>query len=389
LALVLVAGGGIGGALYYLQSRMDVGQVDDLLGTNRPKVPTSTVAPSDPKDPYSGRALNILVMGTDSREGANTGISADDDEVLMRSDTTFIAHVSADRTRVELVSIPRDTLIYIPDCQDAEGYVVYGAGWYQKFNAAFAFGADAGDISTGAACTIRAVEEMSGVYIDAYVVIDFAGFVKVVDAIGGLDVTMRCDLYSEKAGGLDLPEGVAHLDGYTAVQLARARTGDGVGDGSDLNRIKRQQALVKALFAKIVAMDYVSDFPKLYGLASAVLGSLSTNLADGNLLKMVGFGLSMKNFNPDTIYSITIPVGSAPDGGSVLLLDWLADPIWDALRNDTPLPRDDDDDDADVGDDSWYGDQNGGGTVAGASTNLPDAGPPPPPYIQSESDCWW
>ncbi|MDR0782305.1 MAG: hypothetical protein LBE83_00880 [Propionibacteriaceae bacterium] len=68
LALVLVAGGGIGGALYYLQSRMDVGQVDDLLGTNRPKVPTSTVAPSDPKDPYSGRAINILVMGTDSLE---------------------------------------------------------------------------------------------------------------------------------------------------------------------------------------------------------------------------------------------------------------------------------------------------------------------------------
>jgi len=119
--------------------------------------------------------MNILVMGTDSRAGANGDLTGDDPGGS-RSDTTFIAHVSADRDRITFVSIPRDIFITIPDCLDGDGNVIPEAGWMNMgFNAAYAYGVySGGSLATGAACAIKAVEEMSNVRIDAYMVIDFS-----------------------------------------------------------------------------------------------------------------------------------------------------------------------------------------------------------------------
>jgi len=338
--IVLMISGGVAYAWFDLNGRLDNQDVDPMLGTSRPSTFTPTTEPSVkyPGDPFAGSPVNILVMGTDSREGSNAGISGDHPGG-MRSDTTFIAHVSADRTRVDVVSIPRDTLITIPQCTDENGKVIAAAGWSnQGFNAAFAWGYDyGGSVATGAACSIRAVEEMSNVHIDAYVVVDFMGFVDVVDAIGGLDVTLLCPIYSREAGGISLPEGVNHIDGREAVDLARARTGKGLGDGSDLQRINRQHLLFNAVVDKVYAMNYVTNFPKVYGLVAAIIGSLTTDIGS-NLADIAGFGFSLKNLNTSNVTFVTIPIGGAPDGVHVVLKKNDAEPIWESLRTDQYLP---------------------------------------------------
>jgi len=341
IAIVLIVAGGVAYAWFDLNGRLNHQDVGSILGSDRPSTFTPTTAPSVkyPGDPYAGQAVNILVMGTDSREGANAGVSADDPGG-MRSDTTFIAHVSADRTRVNAVSIPRDMYITIPQCTDQNGKIIPEAGSRNEgFNAAFSYGSKAGggSFATGAACTIRAVEEMSNVRIDAYVVVDFMGFIDVVDSIGGLDVQLLCPIYAKAAGGLDLPAGEVHLDGSTAIQLARARLGTGLGGQSDLERVQRQHLLFNAIVDKVYAMNYVTDFPKLYSLVASVIGALTTDLGT-NIAEIAGFGFSLKNLNTSNIVFVTVPVSDAGDHSHVVLRTSAAEPIWEALRTDQYLP---------------------------------------------------
>jgi len=340
-AIVLIVAGGLTYAWFDLNGQLKHPDVEPIIGTNRPSAFTPTTAPSVkyPLDPFAGSPVNILVMGIDSREGANAGVSGDDPGGI-RPDTTFIAHVSADRTRVDSVSIPRDMYVTIPQCTDESGNLIEAAGWTkQNFNAAFGEAwAQAGQsIPAGVACAIRTVEEMSDVRIDAYVVVDFMGFVDVVNDIGGLDVTLLCPIYAPEAEGLDLPAGQIHIDGIQAVGLARARIGDGLGGGSDLERIERQHLLFNAVIDKVYAMNYVTDFPKLYSLVGSVISSITTDIGD-NLADIAGFAFSFKNFDTNNINFITVPVSDAGNHSNVVLLSSQAEPIWEALRTDSYLP---------------------------------------------------
>jgi LCP family protein required for cell wall assembly len=288
------------------------------------------------------------------------------------------------------VSIPRDTEIVIPDCVGADLELIPEAGWGGWFNAVFSYGEAAGGIDTGAACTILAVEEMSDVRIDAYVVVDFSGFVQVVDAIGGVTVTVQCPIYSPGANGLELQPGVVTLDGMTAINVARARVGDGLGDNSDLSRINRQHLLFSAIATKVFDLNYITDLPKLYGLARAVLGSLTTNL--GDLSEIAGLAYSLRGFSPGDIVFTTVPVGEAPDDPNrVVVLDWAAEPLWEALRTDQPLPQEetepvDPDQTATPSAAESTPPTGPESTDTAPTTGQPAEAPPPP--IQTESDCW-
>jgi len=389
LAVVVLVGGGITYAWFDLNGKLHKGNVDQWLGSTRPPSSTPTSNVKYPGDPFAGQAVNILVLGTDSRDGNNGGI-ANDDPGGSRSDTTFIAHVSADRTRVDVVSIPRDTWITIPDCQNAAGHVIDEAGWmHMGFNAAYAYGYYADNsVQGGAACAIRAAEAMSNVLINAYIVVDFQGFVDVVDAVGGLDVTLLCAVKSS-AARIDLPKGQVHLDGLTAVGLARARKGTGLGDGSDLQRIRRQHAIFDALLAKVYAMNYVTDFPKLYGLTGSLISSVTTNLGE-NLLSIAGFGYSLKNLKMDAVTFITIPVADAGDGAHVVISPGRAEGVWTALRDDKPLPESviPTPPGSKATESPSGGTTPGGSTSPGASTsNGTSTGKPTAPVIQVPSDC--
>ena len=149
-----------------VESHITTEDISPLLGPNRP---AAALAPTDGS---SGTAVNILLMGSDDRAGAERRDRRQDGG--KRNDTTLIMHISADRSRIDVVSIPRDTIVKIPTCDRSDGSSQLG--WTTMFNVAFANGAAHGSNADGAACTIKTVESVTGIRIDHFAVIDFVGF---------------------------------------------------------------------------------------------------------------------------------------------------------------------------------------------------------------------
>jgi len=235
-------------------------------------------------DSFEGRAVNILVVGTDSRNGASGNIGAgDEDEVPgLRNDSTMVIHVSADRSRVQVVSIPRDTLVDIPSCKHRDGSTSDPMS-NEMFNNAMFYGADGGntdeDIAPGIACVKATVEKMSGMPIDAFMVVNFAGFINMIDALGGIWFNIPERIEDESAS-LFIDAGCWKLDGTQSLAYMRSRKGQ--GDGSDISRIGRQQQLISAMLREIQSKDYVTDSGALLTFLQAAIASVnvSSNLGD-------------------------------------------------------------------------------------------------------------
>src|SRR5665647_2972681 len=201
----------------------------------------------------------------------------------MRSDTTMLAHISADRTHIEVVSIPRDTLVDIPACTLPDGTTTepqYDA----MFNSAFQLGAAGGDIGSATACTMLTVEELTGAYVDDFVVVDFAGFINVVDALGGVAMYVPEDI-DDHLSGLQLEQGCHLLDGTEALGFARVRKT--VGDGSDISRIGRQQDLVMAVVNEALTTSLLTNPARLYQFLDSTTRTLTTGQEVGDLTSLV------------------------------------------------------------------------------------------------------
>jgi LCP family protein required for cell wall assembly len=333
LAVTAVLAFGVtGAATAYtrFQGNIESADVTDLLGDDRP-TPTATESP-DPDDPKAGQALNILLIGSDVREGENASIGG---EVAgMRSDTTMVMHVSADRSRVELVSIPRDTLVDIPACPRSDGTT--SSPQRGQFNAAFSIGSESGQVSDAAVCTIRTVEENTGVFINDYVVIDFAGFIRMIDALGGVQMCIPNDMRSPKAG-LNLAAGTQTLDGTTALAFARARTGEGVGDGSDTGRLGRQQQLLAATVQTVQSKNLLTDVPQLLNFLNAATSSITASPALASIPNMTGLAFSLRSTLGGNITFMTAPFAAAPSDPNRVVLTEEADALWSAMSADLPL----------------------------------------------------
>lgn len=317
------------------------------IDTNDTSFLTSKRTP-DPSDPTAGKDLNILILGSDSRGGANGSIVKDNNGG-QRSDTTVVMHVSADRKRIEMVSIPRDSLVDIPACQiDSKGTTT-GASPHTMFNAAFAFGADksaamggteSDQIAAGAACTWQTVEHTTGLTIDGYVVLDFSGFEGMINALGGVPMCIPTATKVPKAN-LDLKAGYQTLDGKDALGYARAR--EGIGDGSDLSRIKRQQDLMGSIANKVFAQNFLTDTPKLMRFLDAATKSLHTSKSDdglnlGSITSIAGLGLSMRHLRPSDVTFLTIPNGLDPTNHNrVVWREPDATKVWEKVAEDKPL----------------------------------------------------
>lgn len=287
-----------------------------------------------PIDQFNGRAITLLVSGVDSRYNQDdAGYGSAEELSTIQSDTTMVAHISADRSTVTVISIPRDLITLIPPCltQNGSSYAYEG-----MFNSAFSTGAVTNDLAGGVACTKATVEEMTGLTIDAFVVVDFAGFKGMIDALGGVwfDVPEPMqDYYS----GLNVDAGCQKFDAYTALAFARAR--HDVGDGSDISRIGRQQQLVSAMLREVLSKNFVTDLPALLSFLQAAIGSLtvSPNLSD--IRGDAGLLLSLLNIDKANIRFVTLPWSPSPaDPNRVLAVEPNASRLWAALANDAPLP---------------------------------------------------
>lgn len=343
VALVLVGAVALGGGFVgftILRWRSNVTTLPSVADLVAPPPTTGLATPGavghavDADDPWPGRAVNLLLLGTDDRSGENAALAGADPGG--GSDTALVVHLSADRSRVELVSIPRDTKAQIPACHldhDVDGPM--SRPRTAKFNEAFAIGWATGDPALAAACTISTVQTMTGLTIDAFAIVDMAGFVGMVEAVGGVRVCVPEPLRDARYTGLDLPAGWADLDGVTALQYVRARHVDG-GDGTDPARIDRQHRFLGALVRKVLSSDVLASPLATGRFLDAVTSSLmvSAELADPG--RLLGLGWSLRDLDAADLTFLTVPWEYADGGRYVAWTDAAAD-VWARLLADEPL----------------------------------------------------
>jgi LCP family protein required for cell wall assembly len=246
-------------------------------------------APDQPHEP-----LNILLMGTDTRDCA--GCKVDGEAGGGVSDTTILLHIAADRKSAYGISIPRDLLVDRPDCV-VDGKTIPGATDV-LWNAAFAVG--------GPACTVEQVESVfKPIYVDDYLTIDFGGFKDMVDVIGGVDVCIPQPLDDPTYVHAHFDAGDSvHLDGTEALAYVRLRH---VLAGTDIGRMKRQQAFIAAMAHKVMSADTLARPDKLLRFAGALTNSLqaSPDLASpGALVRLAG---DLKDVDLAHLKFVTMP----------------------------------------------------------------------------------
>ncbi|MET9446305.1 LCP family protein [Streptomyces cinerochromogenes] len=319
LAGALVLGVAVAGwAYWHLNRNITSVDINSALGDDRPA--RAVPSPSTSASPLPTGSLNLLVLGSDSRSGKANQELGGGDSGGARSDTAMVVHIDAGRTRATVVSIPRDTLVTRPSCPRSSGgstAPAYGA----MFNTAYEVG--------GPVCAVKTVESLTGVRMDHYLEVDFSGFAKLVDALGGVDVTTGQDIDDDKSH-LHLEAGTHHLDGTRALALARTR--HGIGDGSDLGRIGLQQTLVKALLEQLSDAGLLTDPVRLYEVADAVTAGLTTDTGLDSLNELMSLGRSLKDLSPDRVRTVTMPVVTAPsDPNRVVADEPAAGELWASL----------------------------------------------------------
>ncbi|MFF4549051.1 LCP family protein [Streptomyces sp. NPDC001406] len=324
LAGVLVLGIAAGGwAYWHLNNNIKSVDINSALGDDRPARAVVTPSASASASPLPTGAVNILVLGSDSRSGKANKELGGGSSSGARSDTAMVVHIDAGRTEATVVSIPRDTLVTRPSCPLSSGGSTAQA-YNAMFNSAYSVG--------GPVCAVKTVESITDVRMDHYIEIDFSGFAKLVNALGGVTVTTDEDIDDDKSH-LHLAAGTHHLNGKQALALARTR--HGIGDGSDLGRIGLQQKLVKALLEQMAATDLLTDPAKLYRVADAVTSSLTMDTGLDSLKELTRLGQSLKGLSSDHVRTLTMPVVTAPsDPNRVVAKEPAASELWDSLRAD-------------------------------------------------------
>ncbi|MER7757096.1 LCP family protein [Kitasatospora sp. NPDC097643] len=266
---------------------------------------------------------NILLIGSDDRSGTNSSYGGEPGN--QRSDTTILLHLAADRKHATAVSIPRDVMVTVPACEKPDG--TRSKPGLMQFNWAFEMG--------GAACSIRTVEQLSGIRIDHYVILDFSGFKTMVDAIGGVEVCVPQAIH-DKDAKLDLPAGRQTLHGEQALGYVRAR--ESLGDGSDTQRMGRQQQFLAALIRKVQSQGVLLNPARLWPVLDAATSSVK---ADGGLSSL------------GALYDLTQDLRGVPSANVVFLTaprrpyrydsdrDEFVQPqttqLFTALRDDRPV----------------------------------------------------
>ena len=318
LALALVTGLGVAYLYRHLNGNLTAIDVTGQL-ENRPEKKEV----EGPKEP-----LNVLVMGSDTREGEGNNI----DNLTgggQRSDTTILLHVSADRKRAYGISIPRDSLVTRPECKSTDGDTIPG-GTDVMWNEAFSVG--------GPACTVQQFEQITGVRVDHFVVVDFAGFEDMVDAIGGVEVCIPEDI-SDPAHGINIPAGTREIEGREALNYVRARYT--LGDGSDIGRISRQQAFIASMVNKVKSAGVLARPDRLIRFLEAATKSLTVDKDLSSIAKIADLALQFKDTGLDKIQFVTVPweYDQRPEySGRV---SWLpqADELWAKIAADEPLTK--------------------------------------------------
>lgn len=337
IAMVVVA------ALGFVGSAAGAMAVNLLLAPNDVKfISQKKVRDEGPIDPNAHKPIDLLLLGQDTRDGGDNSTlggsdpSFDDDSDEHNADTAMVMQISADRTYINMVSIPRDSLVDVPSCNTSKGTMPaqYGVMFNSVFASAYQTG---GDLASAASCTVNAVNSLTGLNIQNFIVVDFQGLKNMIDAIGGVNICIPTDMRDEYTN-LDVKRGMQHLDGTQATQYARMRHGTGT-DGSDIMRTTRQQYLIKELVNQALSKNIMTHSNELYKLSKAALDSLSVSSGLDKPTILAGLAYSLRDFKVDHLYSQTISVVPAPSDPNRVVWSDSADSIWQKLRDDKPLTQ--------------------------------------------------
>ncbi|WP_432043616.1 LCP family protein [Streptomyces cadmiisoli] len=269
-------------------------------------------------------AQNILLIGSDSRAGKDNGRYGRDPGTE-RSDTTILLHLSAGRDSATAVSVPRDLMVDVPSCRRADGSRTQPM--FAMFNYAFEQG--------GSACTVRTVEKLTDIRVDHHLVVDFSGFKSLVDALGGVQMCLT-EPIQDKAAKLRLPAGRVTLDGEQALGYVRARKS--LGDGSDTDRMDRQQQFLAALVKKVRSSDVLLNPVKLYPVLDAATSALTTDPALASLRGLYNLVRGVRDIPTERVQFLTVPRESyVGNPNRDQLVETAAKRLFDRLRSDEPV----------------------------------------------------
>ncbi|MEV6372424.1 LCP family protein [Micromonospora musae] len=300
LVVVLLLGGGavVAGGLYLRSVESGIDRVDafeDVPVESRP-------------EPVVKGAMNIMILGSDSRDPESTGGS--------RTDTIILAHLPKDRSSAQLISIPRDTWVPVPKSKNGHG------GRDAKINAAYAWG--------GVPLMVQTVEEFTNVRVDHVAIIDFAGFKEIIDALGGIEVDVEKDFTSIHAPFRNFRKGMQEMDGDAALDYSRQRKQ--FADG-DFARIRHQQQVIKAILDKAASGGLLTNPGKLNSFVQATSNSVSVD-KNMSLLDMAN---QMRGVRGNNLTFVTSPTKGTGRVGteSVVFADTKRVPsFYEAVRRD-------------------------------------------------------
>ena len=270
----------------HLQGNVTVSQAFEQLG-DRP----DEVEVEGPKDP-----LNIMILGSDTRAG-QTAVAGSSPGL---SDTTILLHLSADRSRAYGVSIPRDLIVSRPKCTDEKTGDDLAPQSVAQWNEAYALG--------GEGCTIAQFEKMTDLRVNHFMVVDFAGFTNMVDALGGVPVCLPEEV-DDPIGKIYLPAGTYNVKGNQALDYVRVRHSIGTTDTGDIGRMKRQQAFLASMVNKAVSAGTLFNPKRLYSFLDAATKSLTTDPGLRKLTTMAGLANEVKDIG---LEKVAVPLDAVP-----------------------------------------------------------------------------
>lgn len=320
LSVVLVSGFAVAGyVLYDLTSTVSANAVE-LEGQK--ELPPDIGA-------YEG-GFNLVLTGVDTCEDAykqyfGERCTGKDSEGSL-NDVNLLVHVSDAPRRITVVSFPRDMMLKIPQCEDAEGNT-HSAMSKQPLNVAYS--------DAGLSCVVKTISELTGQEVQFAASVTFGGVIEITNAIGGVDVCLANPI-KDRYTGLDLDVGTHTLQGLEALQFLRTR--HGVGDGSDLGRIGNQQQYMSNLAKKLISSDTLGNVPVMLKLATTAIDNLETSTSLADPMKIVQIGLAVKSVPFEDIVFLQYPTGTDPDNpNKVVPNKTAAAAMWDAINANAQL----------------------------------------------------
>ncbi|MEH0555839.1 LCP family protein [Streptomyces sp. B21-101] len=317
---VVISGTAGAGYLYYQHLNGNIQKGERSSGDSKAKKTEANPAGETP--------LNILLIGSDSRnsdENVALGGSRDNRGNPPLGDVQMLIHLSADRKSAAVVSIPRDTRVDIPRCKDAET-----GKTYPKINTIINESLARG----GAGCTLATWQNLTGVYIDHWMTIDFSGVVRMADAIGGVEVCVKQNVWDRGGSGLKMKAGTKNVEGKQALQWLRTRH----AWGSDLLRARAQHMYLNSMIRTLQHQNVFTDTGRLMDLAEAATKSLKVSEEIGTVKKLYDLGMQLKTVPANRITMTTMPnIEDPQDRNHVVPAGADADKVWAMLRDDVPF----------------------------------------------------